>query len=66
MLLKKFAYIVKAPGYSAEKHSTELSSDQFSTRIVGAAHLDQTNHKIPVGVVMYTPDQEAGLLKLFG
>jgi hypothetical protein len=99
MMLEKFAFIVKAPGYSAEKHSTELSSDQFSTRIVGVAHLDeaimmarklidegvqlielcggfsqsdraalldQTNHKIPVGVVMYTPDQEAELLKLFG
>lgn len=99
MLLKKFAFIVKAPGYSAEKHSTELSSAQFSTRIVGVSHLDeaitiarqlidegvqlielcggfsqsdrvtvqdQTGHKIPVGVVVYTPDQEAELLKLFG
>lgn len=99
MRLKNFAFIVKAPGYSAEQHHAEFLSEEFSTRVVGVAHLaeavlvarkliaegvqlielcggfsesdrtelgDQTDHKVPVGVVVYNPTQEAELLKLFG
>lgn len=99
MMLTSFAFIVKAPGYSAEQHHAKLLSEQFSTRVVGVAHLaeaiwvarkliiegvqlielcggfsesdraelwDQTDHKVPVGVVVYNPVQEAELLKLFG
>jgi hypothetical protein len=99
MMLTSFAFIVKAPGYSAEQHHAQLLSEQFSTRVVGVSNLAEailvvckligdgvqlielcggfsekdraeieaeTGHKVPVGVVVYNPTQEAVLSKLFG
>lgn len=40
MPLSRFAFIVKAPGYSAATHTATLDSAQFSTRVVGVGDLD--------------------------
>lgn len=99
MPLLRFAFIVKGPGYSPGEHRAELTSPQFSTRVVGvgdlvsaisvarelidqgvqlielcggfsedkAAELRQhTGNKVPVGVVVYTPEQAQELSRLFG
>ena len=39
MPLSRYAFIVKAPGFSPSKHSTTLASEQFSMRIVGVSNL---------------------------
>ena len=39
MSLSRYAFIVKAPGYSPKNHAADLSSDRFSTRIVGVSNL---------------------------
>jgi DNA-binding LacI/PurR family transcriptional regulator len=36
-MLSRFAFIVKAPGYSPTEHAAELASKDFSTHIVGVA-----------------------------
>jgi hypothetical protein len=39
MPLSRYAFIVKAPGYSPNDHSAEVSSQQFSTKVVGVSNL---------------------------
>jgi Family of unknown function (DUF6506) len=38
--LCRFAFIVKAPGYTAATHAVTLDSAQFSTRVIGVRDLD--------------------------
>jgi hypothetical protein len=40
MPLTRFAFIVKAPGYTASTHMATLDSAQFSTRVIGVGDLD--------------------------
>lgn len=39
MPLSRFAFIIKAPGYSPNEHAAEISSEQFSTQVVGVSSL---------------------------
>ncbi|MFN7663988.1 MAG: DUF6506 family protein [Inhella sp.] len=39
MPLSRFAFIVKAPGYSPNEHAVEISSEQFSTQVIGVSSL---------------------------
>ena len=40
MPLSRFAFLVKAPGYTALTHAATLDSAQFSTRVIGVGDLD--------------------------
>jgi Family of unknown function (DUF6506) len=100
MPLSRFAFIVKGPGYSAcKEHTAEVSSELFTTYVVGVSNLpsailaaqqlvlkgtqlielcgafseseateirDQTENKIPIGVVAYGEEQTQELERLFG
>ena len=39
MPLTRFAFIVKAPGYTASTHAATLDSARFSTRVIGVRDL---------------------------
>ena len=98
MPLSRFTFIVKAPGYDAHQHRAALTSDAFTTQVIGVSdlaaaieaarqqaeqgtqlielcggftpqeaaelrrHLPPT---VPVGVVAYDAQQQAGLERLF-
>ena len=52
MPLSRFAFIVKAPGYSPSEHVVEISSEHFSTRVVGVSSLSsaiQVAHQLVAG-----------------
>ncbi len=98
MTLSHYTFIIKARGYSPEIHRTILSSEHFTTVIIGVSDLatailvakeqtqsgtqlvelcggftqleaSQVRHQlpttVPVGVVVYTTDQEAELSRMF-
>ena len=98
MPLSRFTFIIKAPGYFPEVHRAVISSEHFTTVIVGVSDLasailvaneaalsgtqlielcggftpveaGQVRHQlsvsVPVGVVAYTADQEAEMIRLF-
>jgi hypothetical protein len=39
MPLSRFTFIVKAPGYAAHRHRAALTSDEFSTQVIGVSDL---------------------------
>ena len=39
MALSRFTFIVKAPGYAAHQHRAALTSDEFSTQVIGVSDL---------------------------
>jgi hypothetical protein len=39
MPLSRFTFIVKAPGYAAHQHRAALTSDEFSTQVIGVSDL---------------------------
>lgn len=98
MPLTRFAFIVKAPGYTPDAHTAQINSGQFCTQVVGVSSLaaaiqaarllvaggvqlielcggfseDEaqqlraaTGGQVPVGVVVYSPEQAAELERLF-
>jgi hypothetical protein len=39
MPLSRFTFIVKAPGYAAHQHRAALTSDAFTTQVIGVPDL---------------------------
>jgi hypothetical protein len=39
MPLSRITFIVKAPGYAAHQHRAALTSDEFSTQVIGESDL---------------------------
>jgi Family of unknown function (DUF6506) len=61
MPLTQFAFIIKAPGYAPQSHTTQLDSPHFSTRIVGVSDASEA-----IAVVEQLVAQGVQLVELCG